>query len=349
MKTLDSMTTMGHESVTHYYDQATGLKAIIALHSTVLGSAIGGCRFYDYKSEEDALYDVLRLSRGMTFKNAACGLHAGGAKAVIIGDPKRIKTRELLAAFGRMVNRLGGLYYTAEDMNTVEADMEVIYSQTPYVVGRKSVSGNPSPYTALGIFRGMEACAKEVYGSTDLAGKVIAISGVGSVGACLAGMLHQAGAKLLISDVNEEALKRIEKECGATIVGVNDIYAVPCDIFAPCAMGAIINVDNAKDFKCRIIAGCANNVLVNNEAGDALDQRGILYAPDYIINAGGVINCGLEKEEGGHSKEKATELVKKIYDKVEMVIAIAKAKRIPTYKAADEYALGILAAAAKPT
>ena len=341
------MMTMGHESVTYYYDKATGLKSIIALHSTVLGPAIGWCRFYDYKSEDDALYDVLRLSRGMTFKNAACGLHAGGAKSVIIGDPKKVKTKELLEAFGRAVNRLGGLYYTAEDVNTVEADMEVIYSQTPYVVGRKSVSGNPSPYTALGIFRGMEACAKEVYGSTDLAGKVIAISGVGSVGSTLAGMLHKAGAKLIISDVNEEALKRVAKECGATVVGVNDIYSARCDIFAPCAMGAIINVENAKNLNCKIIAGCANNVLVTNEAGDMVDALGILYAPDYIINAGGVISCGLEKEEGGHTKEKATDLVMKIYDKVAMVIKIAKEKRIPTYKAADEYAMGIIEAAKK--
>ncbi|MCL1856368.1 MAG: hypothetical protein FWF84_01810 [Kiritimatiellaeota bacterium] len=347
MKTMESMTAMGHESVTYYFDEATGLKAIIAIHSTALGPAIGGARFYNYASEADALYDVLRLSRGMTFKNAACGLHAGGAKSVLIGDPKQLKNKALLEAFGRCVHKLGGRYYTAEDVNIGEPDIDIVNSQTPYCVGRKNVSGNPSPYTALGIFRGMEACAKEVYGSADMAGKTVAISGVGSVGYALAGMLHKAGAKLLVSDVNDAALKMAVDNFGATVVGVNDILASACDIFAPCAMGAVFNVENVKTLQCKIIAGCANNVLVTNEAGDAIDARGILYAPDYIINAGGVINCGLEIEEGGHSKEKATALVMKIYDKIEMVIRIAKEKGIPTYKAADEYALGIIKAAAK--
>ncbi len=347
MKPMKDMMEFSHENVLFCYDEESGLKSIIAIHDTTLGPAIGGTRFYNYETEEDALYDVLRLSRGMTFKNAAGGLHAGGGKAVIIGDPTKIKTPELLKAYGRMVNRLNGAYYTAEDMNINEQDVEYIASETEYCVGKKAISGNPSPYTSLGVYQGIKAAAKEVFGTDDLKGRTINVVGLGAVGYPCAEMLHKEGAILTVADVKEEAVERAVKELGATAVSVNEIQFMECDIFTPCAMGAIISKDNVKDMKCKIIAGSANNVLVNNEAGDALDAAGILYIPDYIINAGGVISAGYEIEPGGWHKEKTLELVNGIYNTVEMVIATAKEKKIPTYKAADEYAMSIINAAKK--
>ena len=347
MKALENMVEFGHENVVYCYDEETGLKAIIAVHDTTLGPAIGGTRFYNYATEEDALYDVLRLSRGMTFKNAAGGLHAGGGKAVIIGDPTKIKTPELLKAYGRMVNRLGGAYYTAEDMNINEQDVEYINSETEFCVGKKSISGNPSPYTSLGVYQGIKAAAKEVFGTEDLKGRTINVVGIGAVGYPLLEMLHKDGAILTVADVNQAALDKANKELGAKVVGIDEIQFMECDIFAPCAMGAIISVENVKDMKCKIVAGSANNVLVDNAAGDAIDKAGILYIPDYIINAGGVISCGYEIEPGGWHKEKTLELVNGIYNTVEMVIDHAKKENVPTYKAADEYAMGIINAAKK--
>lgn len=347
MKTLENMIEMDHENIVYCYDEETGLKAIIAVHDTTLGPAIGGTRFYNYNNEDEALYDVLRLSKGMTYKNAACGLNAGGGKAVIIGDPKKIKTPELLKAYGRMVNRLNGSYYTAEDMNISEEDVHYINSQTNFCVGKKSVSGNPSPFTALGVYRGIKAAVNEVFGSDDLKDKKIAICGIGSVGYYLAEMLYKDGAILTVADLNDEATKRAEQELGANVVAVGNIFTVECDVFAPCAIGAIVSKENAKKFNCKIIAGAANNVLVDDAAGNELHKLGILYVPDYIINAGGIINCSQEIEVGGYNKEKVIDLVNKVYDKVTMVIKTAKEREIPTYKVADEYALSILKGAKK--
>ena len=345
MKTLENMMEFSHENVLYCYDEETGLKAIIAVHDTTLGPAIGGCRFYNYATEEDALYDVLRLSRGMTFKNAAGGLHAGGGKAVIIGDPTKIKTPELLKAYGRMVNRLGGAYYTGEDMNINEQDIEDM--DTPYCVGRKEVSGNPSPFTAFGVYQGIRAAAKEIFGTDDLKGRSVNVVGIGAVGYPLLELLHKDGAILTVADVKQVAVDKAVQELGATAVSVDEIQFMECDIFAPCAMGAIISQENAKDMKCKIIAGSANNVLIDSLAGEAINNLGILYVPDYIINAGGVINCGYEVEPGGYNKEKTDKLVAGIYDTVAMVIKTAKEKNISTSQAADEYAMGIINAAKK--
>lgn len=345
MKTMEAITKMGHENVLYCYDEATGLKAIIAVHDTTLGPAIGGTRFYPYASDEDALYDVLRLSKGMTYKNAAAGLKNGGGKAVIIGDPKVLKTPELLKRYGQFVERLGGSYYTAEDMNISEADVEHINSQTAYCVGKKALSGNPSPYTARGVYRGIKACAKEVFGSDSLKGLRINVTGIGSVGYNLVRHLHEEGAIITVADVYQPAVDRVVSEFGVGVAPVETIHTLAADIFAPCAMGAIISADNAASHNCKIIAGAANNVLVDNAAGDKLHELGILYAPDYIINAGGVINCGLEIAVGGWSQEKAMALADDIYDNVAMVIETAKKRGIPTYLAADEYAESILEAA----
>jgi len=345
MKTMEQITKMGHENVLYCYDEATGLKAIIAIHDTTLGPAIGGTRFYPYASDEDALYDVLRLSKGMTYKNAASGLRNGGGKAVIIGDPKTLKTPELLKRYGQFVDRLNGAYYTAEDMNISESDVEHINSQTDYCVGKKQLSGNPSPYTARGVYRGIKACAKEVFGTDSLKGLRINVTGIGSVGYNLVRHLHEEGAIITVADVYQPAIDRVVSEFGVAVAAVDQIHKQEADIFAPCAMGAIVSVENAADHNCKIIAGAANNVLVDDAAGDKLHELGILYAPDYIINAGGVINCGLEIAEGGWIQEKATALADGIYDNVAMVIDMAKERGIPTYKAADEYARSILAAA----
>ena len=347
MKAFEKMNEMGHENLVYCYEKESGLKSIIAIHDTTLGPALGGTRFYNYANEDEALYDVLRLSKAMTLKNAACGLQAGGGKAVIIGNPEKIKTAELLKAYGRMINNLNGTYYTAEDMNISDTDIEIINSETTYCVGRKEIGGDPSPFTALGCYEGIKACVKEVFGSDNLEGKKISISGLGAVGYRLAEMLHEAGVLLTVADVKVEVTRKAEKDFGAKVVGINDIYSLECDVFAPCARGATVSKENAEKYKCKIIAGAANNVLVNDEAGDKLHKLGILYAPDYIINAGGIISCGNEINPEGYNKDEVITRVKKIYDRLAMIIKIAREKDIPTYKAADEYALGIIEAAKK--
>ena len=347
MKTLENVTEMGHENVLYCYDEETGLKAIIAVHDTTLGPAIGGTRFYDYASEDDALYDVLRLSKGMTYKNAAAGIKIGGGKAVIIGDPKKIKTPELLKKYGQFVNRLNGNYYTAEDMNIGCDDVDHINSETPYCVGRPAVSGNPSPYTARGVYQGIRAAAKEVFGTDDLKGRTINVTGIGSVGFSLVGMLVNDGAEVTVADVWAPSVEKAVAEYGVKTAEVSEIHKLEADIFAPCAMGAIISVDNAQEYNCKIIAGAANNVLVDNAAGDKIHELGIVYAPDYIINAGGIINCAMEIDPDGWSKERATAAVDKVYDNVAMVLETAKKEGIPTYQAADKYAESIIEAAKK--
>ena len=347
IKTLESMKDMGHEQIVYCNDPETGLRAIIAIHDTTLGPAIGGTRFYDYASEEDALYDVLRLSKGMTYKNAACGLNAGGGKAVIIGDPKKLKNPDFLRAYGRFVNRLNGTYYTAEDMNISEEDVEHILETTPYCVGKKEISGNPSPFTALGVYMGIKAAAKEVFGNDDLKGRKVVVVGLGAVGSVVCDFLKEEGAELIVADVYQPSVDRVVAATGAKAVSVEEAFTTECDIYAPCAMGAIINVDNAKDLRCKIVAGAANNVLVDDAAGYELEKLGILYIPDYIINGGGVLNCGFEIEEGGYDKEKLTEMVKGIYNTVTMIIELGKEKGIPPFKAADAYAEARIEAAKK--
>jgi len=303
---FDVLQAEDYEQIVFCQDQASGLKAIIAIHDTTLGPALGGLRMWNYASEEEALTDVLRLAKGMTYKNAAAGLNLGGGKAVIIGNAKTDKSEALFRAFGRYVQSLSGRYITAEDVNTSVADMDFIHMETDYVTGVSPAfgsSGNPSPVTAYGVYRGMKAAAKWKFGSDSLAGKTVAVQGVGNVAYNLCRHLHEEGAHLVVTDINEEALKRAETDFGATVVKPDEIYAVDCDIFAPCALGAIINDKTIPMLKAQIVAGAANNQLAEDRHGDVLEERGILYAPDFVINAGGVINVADELE--GYNRERA--------------------------------------------
>lgn len=345
MKVLTEMGKYGHEMIVFGQDEKVGLKCIIAVHSTALGPALGGTRFWNYDTEEEALYDVLRLSKGMSLKNAAAGLKLGGGKAVIIGDPKKLRSKEFFNAYGRIVNRLGGSYYTAEDVQTTDQDMLWISEETKYVTGLPGRSGNPSPFTALGTYVAMKAAAKEKYGNDSLAGKVIAVQGLGNVGYGVAKYAAEEGAKLKVFDINPDSVAKAVSELKATAVTADEILFTDCDIIAPCALGAVFNTENLKSVKASIICGCANNQLVDNAAGDLVDKMGILYAPDYIVNAGGVINCAVEILEPAYDQKVVTEKVKHIYDSTLGVFKKAKDEKIPTYAAADEYAMGIIKAA----
>ena len=347
MQVFEEMQSYGHEMIVFARDEKVGLKTIIAIHDTTLGPAGGGTRFWDYKSEEDALYDVLRLSKGMSLKNAGAHLKLGGGKAVIIGDPKKLKSREFFNAYGKIVETLNGKYYTAEDVNTNTQDIGWIHEITKYVMGTPEISGNPSPFTARGVYKGMKAGAKATFGTDDLSGKTIAIMGLGSVGFFLAQFAHKEGAKLKVFDINKDAMDRAVKELGATPVTADEILNTDCDIFAPCALGAILNVDNVKNLKCKMICGAANNVLVDAAAGDAVASRGILYCPDYIVNAGGIINCSAEIISPVYDVDEVNKKVDEIYGTTLNIIELAKKKNISTAAAADEYAMGVILAARK--
>ncbi|WP_425538998.1 Glu/Leu/Phe/Val family dehydrogenase [Microaceticoccus formicicus] len=336
MKIFDRMMEHDYEQVIFCQDKDTGLKAIICIHDTTLGPALGGCRILDYKSEDEALNDVLRLARGMTYKNAAAGLDLGGGKSVILGDPDTIKSEALFRVFGRFVEGLNGRYLTAEDVNSTTADMDFVNLETENVVGIEHKSGNPAPVTAYGTFRGIQAAANEVYGSDDLKGKVVAIQGVGSVGYYLSELLVNAGAKLIVTDIKKASIDRVVNEFGAESVAPDKIYGVECDIFSPCAMGAIINDFTVEELKCKIVAGSANNQLAENVHGDILDKKGILYVPDYVINSGGAINVAQEMK--GYDKDRAMANTSLIYDACKRVFEIAKEDKIPTYRAADKMA-----------
>jgi len=293
---------------------------------------------WTYSSEDEAIEDALRLARGMTYKNAAAGLNLGGAKAVVIGDPRKDKSEALFRALGRYVETLGGRYITAEDVGTTIEDMEYIRMETKYVAGLGEGSGDPSPITALGVFHGIRAACKEVFGTDDVAGRKVAIQGIGNVGYNLAKYLKKAGAELIVTDIFEDNVNKAVKELGAKAVKPDEIIGVECDIFSPCALGAIINDETIDKLKCKAVAGSANNQLKEDRHGDMLEQKGILYVPDYIINAGGVINVAAELEPGGYVREKAVKKVEALYNAVLEVIEIAKQENIPTYKAADRLA-----------
>ncbi len=332
-----------HEQVVFCSDPASGLKAIIAVHSTALGPACGGCRLWDYVADEDALVDVLRLSRGMTYKNAMAGLPLGGGKAVIIGNAKTIKSEALFRKFGQYVHSLSGRYISAEDVNITTADISIVGQETPYVAGLEGKSGNPGPFTALGTYRGIKAAAKHKFGTDDLAGRTIAVQGLGSVGFYLCEHLHKEGAKLIVTDINQAAVERAVSQFGATAVGLDDIYSVECDVYAPCALGATLNDDTLPQLKCAIVAGCANNQLKEPRHGEALRQRGILYAPDYVINAGGIINVSLEIRPEGYDKDQSTRQVLAIYDTLLNIFSRADAENQPTNEVADLMAREIIA------
>lgn len=331
-----------HEQLVFCSDAETGLKAIIAVHSTALGPAVGGCRLWNYESDEAAVNDVLRLSRGMTYKNAMAGLPLGGGKSVIIGDAKTIKSEALFRAFGRMVHRLSGSYYSAEDVNITTGDIMTVNKETPYVAGLEGKSGNPAPFTALGTYRGIKAAALHKYGSDNLAGKTVAVQGLGSVGFYLCEHLHKEGARLIVTDINQDAVKRAEEQFGATAVGLNDIYAVAADIYAPCALGATINDDTLPQLKVSIVAGCANNQLKEARHGDLLRQKGILYAPDYVINAGGIINVAFEMRPQGYNADESTTKVMAIYDTLLNIFRRADAEQQSTSVVADLMAQEII-------
>lgn len=340
MNIFDEMNRRGHEQVVFCSEPKAGLNAIIAVHNTSLGPSLGGVRMWTYASTDEALRDVLRLSRGMTYKAAIAGLNLGGGKAVIIGDPNKDKTEALFRTYGRFVEGLGGRYITAEDVGTTVREMEWVRLETKYVTGTSRAlggSGDPSPVTALGVFVGMKACAHEVYGSDSLKGKTVIVQGAGNVASYLCSHLKKDGAKIVVTDIFEAKAKKLARTVKATYVKPEKIYSIRGDIFAPCALGGILNNDTIPQLKVRIVAGGANNQLLDEKTHmQMLMERGILYAPDYAINAGGLMNVANELE--GYSAEKALKQAEGIYDIVRAIFARAKAENIPTLVAANRLA-----------
>ncbi|MDX1447431.1 MAG: Glu/Leu/Phe/Val dehydrogenase [Acidimicrobiia bacterium] len=338
---LDSMVVEGHESVMFAVDRASGLKAIIAIHSTALGPALGGTRFFPYADEAAAITDVLRLSEGMTFKAAAAGLNLGGGKAVIMGDPDELGTEALLEAYGRAVDRLGGAYVTAEDVGTTVEMMAVVARQTSHVKGlprESGGSGDPSPMTARGVHVSMQAVANTLWGTPSLAGRTVAIQGVGKVGARLAERLAADDVRLLISDVDTEALETVAASTGAEIVEPPSLLEAECDILAPCALGAVLSADTIPRLRCAAVVGSANNQLAEDEDADRLAARGILYAPDYVVNAGGIVNIGVEVETGTYAEELAGERVDQIADRLTEILQEADRRGVTPSAAAEQLA-----------
>ncbi len=316
---FDKIADMGHEQIVFCNDEETGLKAIIGIHNTILGPALGGTRMWSYANDEEAITDVLRLSRGMTFKAAISGLNLGGGKAVIIGDASTMKTEAYLRKFGKFVESLGGKYITAEDVNMKTKDMEYIHMETDHVTGlpiSMGGSGDPSPVTAFGTYVGIKAMANKIYGTDSLKDKVVGVQGVGQVGMYLVEHLTKEGAKVLITDINEEKLKNVSKKFGATVVEMDEIYDQNMDIYAPCALGASLNDDTIPRLNCQIIAGGANNQLAEEEKHSyMLMDSGIAYAPDFVINAGGLINV-YHEYLGGYNRDRAYHHAEKIYDSI---------------------------------
>ncbi|KGR81634.1 Leu/Phe/Val dehydrogenase [Lysinibacillus odysseyi] len=348
MEIFKYMEKYDYEQLIMCQDKESGLKAIIAIHDTTLGPALGGCRMWTYASEEEAIEDALRLARGMTYKNAAAGLNLGGGKTVIIGDPFKDKNEEMFRALGRFIQGLNGRYITAEDVGTTVTDMDMIHEETNYVTGISPAfgsSGNPSPVTAYGVYLGMKAAAKEAFGEESLEGKKIAVQGLGNVAYTLCEYLHNDGAKLIVTDINQKAIDRVVENFGATAVAPDEIYKQDVDIFAPCALGAIINDETIPQLKAKVIAGSANNQLQESRHGQILHEQGILYAPDYVINAGGVINVA--DELYGYNRDRAMKRVETIYDSLTKIFAISKEEDIPTYAAANRLAEQRIARVAK--
>jgi leucine dehydrogenase len=334
---IAQMALHNHEQVVFCNDNATGLKAIIAIHNTVLGPSLGGTRMWHYNNEMEALNDVLRLSRGMTYKSSVAGLNLGGGKAVIIGDAKKIKNEALLRRFGKFVDSLGGKYITAEDVAMNSRDMEIIRMETDYVSGlpeNMGGGGDPSPVTAYGVYVSMKASAREVWGSDSLSGKKILVQGIGNVGESLVAHLTKEGATVYINDISEERLKAAAEKYKATVVAADAMFDLDIDIYAPCALGATVNDEALSRLKCKIICGAANNQLADEKFhGEAVGRQGILYAPDFVVNAGGIINVYYELE--GYNRERAMTHAEKIYDTTFNLFQLAKKEGIPTYMAAN--------------
>lgn len=338
---ISSMQAGGHEQVVHFYDQHTGLRAIVAIHNTWLGPALGGTRMWAYTSEQEALTDVLRLSRGMTYKAAITGLNLGGGKAVIIGDSRTQKSEALMRRFGKFVDGLAGRYITAEDVGVGTKDMEYIAKETNHVTGLPEFlggGGDPSPVTAYGVYLGMKASAKEVFGSDSLSGKKVLVQGIGKVGQHLIDHLMKEDVTVYVNDINEDNIRMVtSKYPSLKFVEASDMFDLDIDIYAPCALGATINDDSLGKLKCSIIAGAANNQLADeNIHGAMCQEKGILWAPDFLINAGGLINVSIELE--GYNRDRAMSSTENIYAAASNVFHIAKAENITTIAAAKRLA-----------
>lgn len=333
---FEKISVKGYEQVLKVTDRSVGLTAIIAIHDSTLGPALGGTRIFPYASFEAALDDALRLARGMTYKSAIAEVGFGGGKSVIIADPKKHKTPEMLKSFGAAVDRLGGAYICAEDVGCTTEDVKTIRRSTRYVVGlpHRMSSGDPGPFTAWGTFRGIQSAIKKLYGTDQLEGKVVAVQGLGNVGSHLADFLFWAGAELVLSDADPEKLARISVKYGAKSVPTNEILSVPCDVLAPCAMGGIINDQTIPHFRCKAIAGSANNQLLRDHHATALREKGILYAPDFVINAGGLLNVAAELEENGYHPAAPRYKIHHIYDTLLAIYEIAEKNRESTSNAA---------------
>ncbi len=346
-RVFEMIEPMEHEQVMFFYDKETGLKGIIAVHNTVLGPSLGGCRIWNYENESDALWDVLRLSRGMTFKSSISGINLGGGKAVIIGNPKVKRDEAFWRRFGKFVDSLNGKYITAEDVGTSTEIMSYIMQETRYVTGKPLTAGgtgDPSPFTAYGVFLGLKASVKQLTGADSLEGKKVAVQGVGHVGHTLVSHLTQSGAKVFVTDINKANLEATAGEFGAIAVEPDSIYDLDVDVYAPCALGATINNDTIARLKCAVIAGAANNQLADeNLHGHMLKDKGILYAPDFLINAAGVINC--YREVHGLSEDATRSLIENIYPRTLEIFKKAAGENIPTQEAAIKLAMDRIEAA----
>ena len=337
MDILQRMSAEGHEQVTMFSDPGSGLKAIIAIHDTTLGPACGGTRMWPYESEAEALTDALRLSQAMTYKSAAAGLHLGGGKGVIIGDPHSDKSEALMRAYGRFVDTLGGRYLTTTDVGTTGRDLEYVRQETRHVTGLPlslGGSGDTSIMTGLGLYMGMKACAEEVWGNGGLRGKTVAVQGFGKVASHLCEHLLEEDARIVVADVYEVAVDKA-RDMGLEVASPDSIMDVDCDIFAPCALGGVLNPQTIPHLRCRVVAGGANNQLLSEADGEELHRRGILYAPDYIVNSGGIINVEAELGDAGYSPERAREKTERIHEIMESVIRTSQAQEISTAAAAD--------------
>ena len=347
---LDYMARYRFRKVVFCNDTDVGLRAIVAIHSTALGPACGGLRMWTYASEDDAILDALRLGRGMTYKYAAAGVNLGGGKAVIIGDPRTDKTEALLRAMGRFIQSLGGEYRTGEDVGTTLADMEVLYSETDHVITLPEYcggAGNIGPATAFGVQQAMKACAREVWGSDSLKGRTVALQGLGAVGAPALEGLVKEGADVTVADIDAEKVERARQEFGVRAAAPEAIHALDCDIYAPYALGGTLNDHTLPGLRCKIVCGSANNQLAEERHGTELQQRGILYAPDYIANAGGTIFDTDRFSKGGFNRERAWANVARIGERMTELIAITKREAIPTWLAADRLAERRLAMASQ--
>lgn len=337
---IGQMLLNNHEQLVFCNDNETGLKAIVAIHNTVLGPSLGGTRMWAYKNEMEAITDALRLSRGMTYKSSLAGLNLGGGKAVIIGDSKTQKSEALMRRFGKFINSLSGKYITAEDVGVNTKDMEYIKMETDFVTGlpvNMGGSGDPSPVTAYGVYLAMKASVKEQSGSDSLEGKKIVVQGIGNVGESLVEYLVKDGAKVYINDINEERLKAVSLTTGAEVISADKVYDMDMDIYAPCALGATVNTDTLNRLKCSIICGSANNQLADEHLhGKMVIEKGILYAPDFVVNAGGIINVYYELE--GYNRERALSHAEKIYQTTLNIFKVSKEQNIPTYMAANRLA-----------